>query len=95
MNAAAGKGYRLVAGSVLGMEKRLFGQPAGDGETFFVMERRPDDRPVTYRVLGMRRGSTLEREVAEATGQGFVPVALTVGFKETVVLLENGAVLQK
>ena len=95
MNAAAAKSYRVVPGSVLGMEKRLFGQAAADGETFVVMERRPDNQPVAYRVLGMRRSSTLEREVAEAIGQGFAPIGLTVGFKETVVLLEKAAASQR
>jgi hypothetical protein len=89
LNAAAEKGYRVVPGSLLGMQKRLFGKPVADGETFVVMARRPDDRPVLHRVLGILRGSTLQRELTEATAQGFTPTGMSVGFKETVVLLEK------
>ena len=89
LNAAVEKGYRVVTGSLLGMQKRLLGKPVADGETFVVMERRPDGQPVRYRVLGIRRGSTLGRELAEAAAQGFAPTGLTVGFKETIVILEN------
>ena len=89
LNAAAEKGYRVVAGSVLGMQKRLFGKPVADGETFVVMERRTDGQPIVYRVLGIRRASTLDRELAEAAAQGFAPAGLTVGFKETVLILDS------
>ena len=88
LNGAVQNGYRVVAGSLLGMQKRFLGKPVAN-EVFVVMERRADAAPVPYTVLGTLLASTFQRELAEATAKGSVPISVDVSFREILVILEN------
>lgn len=53
------------------------------------MEKMTDPAPVVYRVLGTRRITTLQKELAEASRQGFELSAFVIGDDEQVAVLQR------
>lgn len=88
LNAAAARGMRFVRASLVGIEKRVLGNPYNN-EIVGVVERSGEATPVTYRVLAVARVPTLEKELAEAAEAGFRLIASAVGPKEVVAVLEK------
>ena len=89
LNAAAARGMRLVPQALLGIEKRLLVGAAYNNEVVGIIEKSADAAPVTYRVLGTVRVSTLEKELQNAANDGFTLIAFTLGPKEAVAVLEK------
>lgn len=88
INAAAARGMRFVPNSLVGIEKRVLGNPY-NYETIAVVERAVDAAPITYRVLGVSRVPTLANELRAAADEGFRLIALAIGPKEVVAVLEK------
>ena len=60
-----------------------------NNETVGIIEKSADAAPVTYRVLGTVRVSTLEKELQDAANDGFTLIAFTLGPTEAVAVLEK------
>lgn len=88
LNAAAGRGFRLVPASLVGIEKRAL-MGAYNYETVAVLEKKPDAPPTTYRVVGAVRLGTFAKELQAVAAEGFRLVGVTIGPKETVAVLER------
>lgn len=90
LNEAAKEGFTFVPASLASMAGggSGFRLPArATNEVVGVMER--SARRATYKAIGARRRATLDQELADATGQGFVAIAAVVGYEETVIVLER------
>ena len=96
LNEAATDGWRLVplslAGLAGGSGLSMFSGRTSN-EAAVVVEKVPGSRPVSYKVVGARRMSTLEKEVIALASQGFSVAAAVVGYEETVVILASPAAL--
>lgn len=88
LNAAAANGFRLIPQSIAWYQKSFLGSKV-TSETVVVMERMTDPPAVVYRVLGTRRMTTLQKELAEASAQGFELSAFVIGDDEQVAVLQR------
>ena len=89
LNAAAGRGLRIVPESLIGIQKRLLLGSAYNNETVAVLRQAADAAPVTYRVVGTMRLSTFAKELNAAAADGFTLTAFAIGPKEMVGVLEK------
>ena len=92
LNEAANEGWRLVPFSLAalagGSGLSMFAGRTSN-EAAVVVEKVPGSRPVSYKVVGARRMSTLEKEVIALASQGFSVAAAVVGYEETVIILAS------
>jgi hypothetical protein len=88
LNAAAANGFRVIPQSIAWYQKSFLGSKV-TSETVVVMEKMTDPAPVVYRVLGTRRMTTLQKELAEASMQGFELSAFVIGDDEQVAVLQR------
>ena len=85
LNAAAQEGYRLLPRTITAKEGFL------TNEIVSVLERTPkSEKRYEYRLLATSRTSTLQKEVAEAEGDGYTLIGL-VGRGENMVIMEKEA----
>ena len=85
LNQAAQEGYRLLPRTITAKEGFL------SNEIVSVLELTPKStKRYQYRLLATSRTSTLQKEVAQAEGDGFVLVGL-VGRGENMVIMEKEA----
>ena len=85
LNQAAQEGFRLLPRTITAKEGFLA------NEIVSVLELAPKStKRYQYRLLATSRTSTLQREVSQAEGDGFVLVGL-VGRGENMVIMEKEA----
>jgi hypothetical protein len=88
LNAAAGKGQRFVASSLLGVEKKAL--MAYALEFVGLVEPAASDSPrSTYRLLATTRLGTLAKELEAAAQEGYRFVAFTLGQKQWLAVVEK------
>ena len=89
LNAAATKGQRLVASSLIGVEKKAL-MGAYNHELVGVVESVANGGPApAYRVFSTVRLGTLALEIEAAAKDGFRFVAFTIGAKESFAVMEK------
>jgi hypothetical protein len=89
LNAAAAKGQRFVAPSLLGMEKKAVMTYANEFVGLIEATAAASGPYSTYRVLATTRLGTLGREMETAAQEGYRFVAFTIGPKETLAIMEK------
>ena len=89
LNAAAAKGQRLVAPSLIGVEKKALMNAYAHEFVALVEATMTADPQPTYRVLATTRIGTLGRELEAAAQEGFRFVAFTIGPKEALIVMEK------
>ena len=87
LNDAAAQGFRFVPASLAALKGGFLFR--GTNEAAIVVERSSAEPAVTYRIVGARRTSTIEKEADEPASRGFTIAAALAGYEETVVILAS------
>ena len=89
LNAAAAKGQRLVAPSLIGVEKKALMNAYANEFVAVVETAAAAGPPPSYRVLAATRIGTLGRELEAGAQEGYRFVAFTIGPKESFIVMEK------
>ena len=87
LNEAAGNGFHFVPLSLASLRGGTFFRASH--EAAIVVEKSAAMPQVSYRIVGARRVSTLEKEALGIASEGFAVVAALLGYEETVVILAS------
>ena len=91
INDAAAEGFRVVRSSLAGLaaSSNALSLRRMTNETALVMEKIGNASPVSYKVIGARRLSTMEKEMAPPLSEGYALFDVAVTFEETVIILQR------
>lgn len=89
MNESAARGFRLHPQGMASVEKQASIMGTVGFEIVALMEKAASPEPLQYKVVGTKRLKTLEKEIGDATANGYELARLLIGHQEQVAVMQK------